>query len=68
MKGPMFESMPEQWFSYIAVDDVAARLKKLKAAGGKVMREPFEVPGVGLIAIVQAPGGAGMGWMTPVTN
>jgi predicted enzyme related to lactoylglutathione lyase len=65
MSDPMFKDMPEHWFAYIAVDDLPARLKKLTAAGGKVMREPFDVPGVGVIAIVQAPTGAAMGWMTP---
>ena len=65
MKGPMFEGVPEHWFSYIAVDDVSARLKKLTAAGGKVIKEPFDVPNVGRIAIVQDSSGAMMGWMTP---
>jgi predicted enzyme related to lactoylglutathione lyase len=65
MSGPMFEGVPENWFSYIAVDDVAARVKKLTAAGGKVIREPFDIPGVGRIAIVQDTGGASLGLMTP---
>jgi uncharacterized protein len=30
------------------------------------MKPPFDVPNVGRIAIVQQPGGAGIGWMTPV--
>jgi predicted enzyme related to lactoylglutathione lyase len=29
------------------------------------MRAPFDVPGVGRIAMLQEPGGAGIGWMTP---
>ena len=53
MNGPDFEDVPEHWFAYIAVDDVDARVKKLKAAGGNIMREPFDVPDVGRIAIVQ---------------
>jgi hypothetical protein len=64
--GPEHAGMPEMWFAYIAVDDVDARLEKAKAGGGKVMREPFEVPGVGRIAILGDPNGAGIGWMTPV--
>jgi hypothetical protein len=35
-----------------------ARPKKATAAGAKVCREPFDVPGVGRIAILQEPGGA----------
>lgn len=65
IKGPQFEGQPEQWFAYIAVDDVDARLEKLKAAGGTVHREPFDIPGVGRIAIVGDPNGAASGWMTP---
>ena len=65
MDGPMFDGMPEHWFTYVAVDDVDKRIKAAKGAGGAVMREPWDVPGVGRIAIVQAPGGATQGWMVP---
>jgi predicted enzyme related to lactoylglutathione lyase len=65
MSGGEFEGVPENWMSYLAVDDVDARLKKAKAAGATAMREPFDVPGVGRIAIVMQPGGAVIGWMTP---
>ncbi len=65
MEGPMFEGQPEGWFTYVAVDNLEKRLKKVKEAGGKVLREPWDVPGVGRIAIVQAPGGAAQGWMVP---
>jgi predicted enzyme related to lactoylglutathione lyase len=63
--GPEFKDVPESWMSYIAVDDVDARLKKAVAAGAKVMKQPFDVPGVGRIAVLLEPGGAGVGWMTP---
>jgi predicted enzyme related to lactoylglutathione lyase len=65
--GPDYKDMPESWMSYIAVDNVDARLKKAVAAGAKVMKEPFDVPGVGRIAVLLEPGGAGVGWMTPVS-
>lgn len=65
MNGPDFEGVPEHWFPYIAVDDVDARLEKLKAEGGQVRREPFDMPGVGRIAIVTDSNGAASGWMTP---
>lgn len=64
--GTDMESMPEFWLSYIAVDDVDARVAKAKKAGASVVREPFDVPGVGRIAILKQPNGAGIGWMTPV--
>ncbi|MEP9354954.1 VOC family protein [Xanthobacter sp. KR7-65] len=56
--------VPPHWFSYINVDDVQARLKALTAAGGRVMKEPFEIPGVGCIAIVADATGAPFGIMT----
>jgi len=65
MKGPMFDGVPEHWFSYIAVDDVDKRLKMLKAEGGKVVREPWDAEGVGRIAMVSDSNGAAQGWMTP---
>ena len=61
-----FGSVPESWMAYIAVDDVEARVKKATAAGAKLMKPIFEVPGVGRIAILLEPGGAAIGWMTPV--
>ncbi|HKA72745.1 MAG TPA: VOC family protein [Xanthobacteraceae bacterium] len=66
MVGPNFSGMPEQWVSYLAVDDVDARVKKATAAGAKVMQPPFDVPGVGRIAIMREPGGAMVAWITPV--
>ena len=68
MMGEDFKDMPEGWMSYLAVDDVDARLKKATAAGAAVCREPFDVPGVGRIAILKEPGGAMIGWMTPVNS
>ncbi len=65
MNGPDFANVPEHWISYIAVDDVDARLRKAKTAGAKAMREPFDIPDVGRIAILHEPGGAVVGWITP---
>ena len=64
--GPQWEGVPEHWMSYLAVDDVDARVKKAQAAGAKLMRPAFDIPGVGRIAILTEPGGAGVGWITPV--
>jgi predicted enzyme related to lactoylglutathione lyase len=65
MSGPHFDGVPEHWIPYITVDDVDARLMKAVAAGASAMREPFEVAGVGRIAIIKDPSGAVSGWMTP---
>jgi predicted enzyme related to lactoylglutathione lyase len=66
--GPQWEGVPEHWMSYLAVDDVDARVKKAQAAGAKLMRPVFDIPGVGRIAILTEPGGAGVGWITPVAR
>ena len=62
---PAFEGVPEGWMSYLAVDDVDARVKTAVAAGAQLMRPIFDVPHVGRIAILTEPGGAGIGWITP---
>ena len=56
---------PSHWFSYIDVDNVDTRVKAVAANGGKVVREPFDIPDVGRIAIVADATGAMIGWMTP---
>jgi predicted enzyme related to lactoylglutathione lyase len=63
-----FGAVPESWMSYLAVDDVDARVKKAEAAGARLMKPIFDVPGVGRIAILTEPGGAGVGWMTPASG
>ena len=45
MSGPDFEDMPEQWMSYVAVDDVDARMKKATTAGATVCRSPLTCRG-----------------------
>ena len=65
--GPQWDGVPEHWMSYLAVDDVDARVTKAQAAGAKLMRPIFDIPGVGRIAILTEPGGAGIGWITPVS-
>ena len=43
------DAQPSQYPSVvIAVDDIKGHVKKVEAAGGKVIGEPAEIPGVGL--------------------
>ncbi|MGL5165511.1 MAG: VOC family protein [Afipia sp.] len=63
---PAFEGVLEGWMPYLAVDDVDARVTKAVANGAQLMRPIFDVPEVGRIAILTEPGGAGIGWITPV--
>lgn len=67
MQGPEFETVPEHWTSYIAVDDVDGRVQKAVAAGGKALREPFDIPNVGRIAILRDSVGAVIALITPTS-
>ena len=52
-------TLPVHWNSYVTVDDVDAMPEKVKAAGGNVMAEPFDVmESVGRMAVIQDPTGA----------
>ncbi len=62
---PGMDDTPPHWFTYLAVDDVDAAVQATTAAGGQVIRAPWDVPGVGRIAIVIDPTGATVGIMTP---
>lgn len=46
------------WIGYIAVDDVDAKTAAVAAAGGKVYREPADIPNVGRFSVVADPQGA----------
>jgi uncharacterized protein len=60
------EETSEGWFTYVAVKDLSTALARATTEGGEVIREPWEVPGVGRIAIVNDNAGNSIGWMTPV--
>ena len=66
MKGPDFEGVPQAWFAYIAVDDVDKRVKKVVAAGGKILRGPVDIENVGRLAILQDNSGVRLGFMRPI--
>jgi predicted enzyme related to lactoylglutathione lyase len=65
LASPQFDGVPESWMSFLAVDDVDARVAKAVAAGATLVMPVFDVPDVGRIAMLREPGGAGIGWMTP---
>ena len=46
------------WSGYIAVDDVDAHAKRVKAAGGAIHHNSEDIPGVGRFAIAADPHGA----------
>jgi uncharacterized protein len=45
------------WLGYIWVEDVDKALPNLTAAGGKVLKAPADIPGVGRFAVVADPDG-----------
>jgi predicted enzyme related to lactoylglutathione lyase len=66
LTSPRFDGVPESWMSFLAVDDVDARVAMAVAAGAELVMPIFDVPNVGRIAMLREPGGAGLGWITPV--
>ena len=68
MKGKDFEGVPPHWLCYIEVDDIDNRLAAAKRAGATIIREPFDVEGVGRIAILKDAVGALVAWMTSVRS
>jgi uncharacterized protein len=49
---------PPSWIGYIVVDDADAYVAKITAAGGKLCKEPTDVPGMLRFAVVTDPQGA----------
>ncbi|MDE2196860.1 MAG: VOC family protein, partial [Gammaproteobacteria bacterium] len=51
INGGFFEKKPDWPMQHpsvvVAVDDIKVSMKKVKEAGGKVLGEPMEIPGVG---------------------
>jgi uncharacterized protein len=66
LTSPRFDGVPESWMSFLAVDDVDARVAKAIKAGADLVMPIFDVSDVGRIAMLREPSGAGIGWITPV--
>ncbi|MGL4488789.1 MAG: VOC family protein [Rhizobiaceae bacterium] len=52
------KDMPPCWTGYIGVDDVDVWTKKVADKGGKVHKDPQDIPGVGRFSVVADPHGA----------
>lgn len=59
------QGVPPHWIGYIHVDDVDAAAASAEQAGGKVQKPAWDVPGVGRMAAISDPQGAGFMLMTP---
>jgi len=53
--------LPGNMAFYVDVDDLGAYAEKVKAAGGKMIVEQQEVPGVGSLSLFEDPDGRVMG-------
>lgn len=46
------------WLAYVMVNDVAGTAERARTLGASILREPFDVPGVGRSALICDPWGA----------
>jgi uncharacterized protein len=60
------KGMPPFWSGYIHVTDVDSACAKIKTLGGKIHREPWDVPNVARMAVVGDPTGANFNIMQPI--
>ena len=58
---------PSVWFTYIGTPDVDATARQVQQLGGKVHRQPADIPTVGRFAMVADPQGAVFAIFTPST-
>jgi len=61
LAGPMFEGVPSNWATYVAVVDVDETAKRAVALGATTVMEPMDIPNVGRIGFFKDPTGAAIG-------
>jgi predicted enzyme related to lactoylglutathione lyase len=61
MRGIVPDTDPLHWLSHLEVDDVDRLIAVVQSHGGRIVRQPFDVPEFGRIAI---GAGAFMAWVT----
>jgi predicted enzyme related to lactoylglutathione lyase len=57
--------VPPHWMSHVVVENVDASAAQVKKLGGKVWKEPEDIPTVGRFAVVADPQGATLSLFTP---
>jgi hypothetical protein len=62
------QGVPPNWGTYFTVKSADETAKKVKAAGGNVIVEPFDVMDYGRMAVVQGPEGAMFSIWQPGTH
>ena len=56
---------PPSWLVYIAAPDVDATVEAAQALGGKLLKAPTDIPGIGRFAVLSDPLGAAFAVFTP---
>ena len=62
--GPEYGSAPSHWMSYVAVEDVDAKAKRVEELGGKVCVPPTDIPNTGRFCVITDPTGATLSLIT----
>lgn len=62
--GPEYGGAPPHWMSYVAVEDVDERARKVVELGGKVCVPPTDIPNVGRFCVINDPAGAAISLIT----
>jgi hypothetical protein len=57
---------PPHWLPYVSVDDVDAAAARASRLGAKLPMSPYDIPGVGRIAVLIDPTGAVLAIMKPL--
>ena len=72
INGGFFPSRPDWPAQYpsvvIAVDDIAAAMEKVRAAGGEVLGEPMDIPGIGRYVSFTDPEGNRVSMLQPIAR
>ncbi len=55
---PHMAVVPPHWATYVAVDDVDARVARVTRHGGSLVVPPMDIPKVGRMALIADPQGA----------
>ncbi len=65
---PELNGLSSFWLTSISVDDVDATVAQTRELGGKIIREPYDVPGMARCAVIADPSGGVIGLLTPFEN
>lgn len=65
MSGEMFEHVPANWMPYFHVADCDVSAAKAASLGGRIVKEPTDIPNVGRFVILSDPQGAMFNLFTP---